>query len=262
MMDKLTILKIGGNVLDNPTLLKTMLDHFAQMKCKKILIHGGGKIASVLMKELGIEPQMVEGRRITDEKTLEIVTMVYAGLINKKLVSQLQARHCNAIGLTGADGNTIPAVKRPVKTVDYGFVGDIDTSLIHHQAIQGLLEQDMIPVFAPITHDGNGTLLNTNADTIASSIAIAMAKTYSVTLMYCFEKNGVLSDPEDDQTVIGQITEQAFAEYKSRGTIHSGMVPKLDNAYDALKAGVSEIVICGPKAFEKEHPVLGTKIRL
>lgn len=261
-MEKLTILKIGGNVLDNQLLLNGLLDYFASVPGNKILIHGGGKIANVLMNELGIEPKMVEGRRITDEKTLEIVTMVYAGLINKNLVCQLQARSCNAIGLTGADGNIIPAVKRPVKNVDYGFVGDIDTSMINSKAIQGVLEQNMSPVFAPITHDGAGSLLNTNADTIASSVAVAMAKHYLVRLIYCFEKNGVLSNPDDDTTVIGQITEKTFSDYKSQGVIHSGMIPKLDNAYVALKAGVSEIVICGPKAFEKKNAVEGTRIIL
>jgi acetylglutamate kinase len=261
-MNELTILKIGGNVLDNKAVLYGLLDSFSVIEGKKILIHGGGKIANVLMKELGIEPKMVEGRRITDEKTLEIVTMVYAGLINKNLVSQLQARQCNAIGLTGADGNTIPAFKRPVKTVDYGFVGDIDTALINSKAIQGILEQHMTPVFAPITHDGTGNLLNTNADTIASSVAIAMASYFSVRLIYCFEKNGVLSDPDNDTSVIEQISEATFADYKLKGVIHSGMIPKLDNAYAALKSGVSEIVICGPKAFDKKNPQKGTRITL
>ncbi len=261
-MDQLTILKIGGNILDNQSLLNGLLDNFAAIKGNKILIHGGGKIANVLMKELGIEPKMVDGRRITDEKTLEIVTMVYAGSINKNLVSQLQARNCNAIGLTGADGNMIPAVKRPIIPIDYGFVGDIDTSLINSRAIQGILEQNMTPVFAPITHDGAGSLLNTNADTIASSVAIALANRYSVKLIYCFEKNGVLSNPEDDTTVIRQITEKTFIDYKSHGTIHSGMIPKLDNAFAALKAGVSEIIICGPNAFERENPIVGTLITL
>lgn len=261
-MKNLTILKIGGNILDNKLLLSNMLDNFASIEGYKILIHGGGKIANVLMKQLGIEPIMVDGRRITDEKTLEIVTMVYAGLINKNLVSVLQARKCNAIGLTGADGNTIPATKRPVQTVDYGFVGDIDTSLINSEAIDGILVQNMIPVFAPITHDNAGSLLNTNADTIASSVAIAMSQLYSVRLIYCFEKNGVLSNPDDDTSVIEQITEQSYNNYKLNGAIHSGMIPKLNNAFEALKAGVSEIVICGPKAFEKENAVAGTIITI
>lgn len=261
-MNELTILKIGGNILDNPSFLQSMLDHFATVNSNKILVHGGGKIANVLMKQLGIEPKMVDGRRITDEKTLEIVVQVYAGLINKGLVSQLQARKCNAIGLTGADANTIPAVKRQVKEVDYGFVGDVDTSLIHAETIKGLIELGLVPVFAQLSHDSKGSMLNTNADTIASSLAIGLAKFYKVKLIYCFEKNGVLSDPEDENSVIPRITEQAFAEYKAQGVIHSGMIPKLDNAYAALKAGVSEIVICGPAAFSASKTIPGTSIYL
>ncbi|HEY4788406.1 MAG TPA: acetylglutamate kinase [Bacteroidales bacterium] len=261
-MKQLTILKIGGNILDSPVLLNSMLDNFASLKGCKILIHGGGKIANVLMKQLGIEPKMVEGRRITDEKTLEIVTQVYAGLINKNLVSSLQARSCNALGLTGADGNTIPAVKRPVKEIDYGFVGDVDTTLINAASINGLIELGFVPVFAPLTHDGKGSMLNTNADTIASSLAISLAKFYNVKLIYCFEKNGVLSDPNDENSVIRKINEEAFTDYKSKGIIHSGMIPKLDNAFSALKAGVVEIVICGPAAFSSSHPISGTSIHL
>jgi acetylglutamate kinase len=232
------------------------------MNGDKILVHGGGKIANVLMKQLGIEPKMVDGRRITDEKTLEIVTQVYAGLINKNLVSQLQARACNALGLTGADGNTIPAVKRPVKEIDYGFAGDVDTSLINADIIRGFLELQLVPVFAPLTHDQQGSLLNTNADTIASSVAIAMAQYYHVKLIYCFEKNGVLSDSENENSVISQIDETAFADYKALKIIHSGMIPKLDNAFAALKAGVTEIVICGPKAFHKTDTIKGTRLVL
>ena len=261
-MKELTILKIGGNILDNPSMLKSMLDSFASVKGNKILIHGGGKIANVLMKQLGIEPKMVDGRRITDEKTLEIVTQVYAGLINKGLVSQLQSRNCNALGLTGADANTIPAVKRPVKEVDYGFVGDIDTSLVNATKIQGLMELGLVPVFAPLTHDSKGSMLNTNADTIASSLAIALAKYYIVKLIYCFEKNGVLSNPDDESSVIDKITEKAFSDFKSQGVIHSGMIPKLDNAFAALKSGVSEIVICGPGAFSTTSFIPGTTIHL
>lgn len=261
-MKELTVLKIGGNILDNPSLLKEMLDKFASFPEHKILIHGGGKIANVLMKQLGIEPKMVDGRRITDQKTLEIVTQVYAGLINKGLVSQLQARKCNAIGLTGADANTIPAVKRPVKEVDYGFVGDIDTSLINAAAIHGIIELALVPVFAPLTHDSKGSMLNTNADTIASSVAIAMSGFYKVKLVYCFEKNGVLANPDDEFSVIPRITQDAFATYKAQGVIHSGMIPKLDNAYAALKAGVSEIVICGPGAFKMNDVIPGTIINL
>jgi acetylglutamate kinase len=261
-MKELSLLKIGGNILDNPSLLTSMLDHFASAKGHKILVHGGGKIANVLMKQLGIEPRMVDGRRITDKETLEIVVQVYAGLINKSLVSQLQARNCNAIGLTGADANTIPAVKRPVKEVDYGFVGDVNTSLIKADTIRGLIELGLVPVFAPLTHDSKGSMLNTNADTIASSLATALAKYYQVRLIYCFEKNGVLTNPDDENSVIPKITENAFSEYKTKGVIHSGMIPKLDNAYAALKSGVAEVVICGPAAFYAENAVSGTSISL
>jgi len=261
-MKKLTILKIGGNVLDDTSFLQSMLDNFASMNGYKILIHGGGKIANVIMKQMGLEPKMVDGRRITDEKTLEVVTQVYAGLINKNLVSQLQARACNAIGLTGADANTIPAVIRPVKEIDYGFVGDIDVSMINALTIQGLLEMGLVPVFAPLTHDSHGTLLNTNADTIASSLAIALAKAFTVKLIYCFEKNGVLSDPNNESSVINIITEKDFGGYKANGTIHSGMIPKLDNAFAALKSGVSEIAICGPAAFNTISFIPGTTIHL
>jgi acetylglutamate kinase len=261
-MTNLIVLKIGGNVLDNTALLAGVLDHFAAIKENKILIHGGGKIANVLMKQLGIEPKMANGRRITDEKTLEIVTMVYAGWINKTIVSQLQARNCNAFGLTGADGNTIEAFKRPVKEIDYGFVGDIDTSKINNKVIRSLLEQKLVPVFAPVTHNKNGILLNTNADTIASSVAIAMAQEFKVKLIYCFEKNGVLTDIDDESSIINFINEVTFNNYKEEGIIHSGMVPKLENAFSSLKAGVSEIVICGPNAFRSENAIQGTTITL
>lgn len=261
-MRELTILKIGGNVLDNSNILKSVLDNFADWSENKILVHGGGKLASLLLKQLGIEPVMKNGRRVTDEKTLEIVTMVYAGLINKNLVCQLQSRQCNTIGLTGADGNTIPAIIRPVKDIDYGFVGDINPVNINSKLIISLIENKFVPVFAPITHDQNGQLLNTNADTIASSIAISLAKDFKVKLIYCFEKNGVLSNPEDDLSVINNITESIYKDYKDKGIIHSGMIPKLDNAYAALKSGVAEINICGPEAFSKEKIITGTTIIL
>jgi acetylglutamate kinase len=261
-MQNLTVLKIGGNILDNKELLSSMLDRFAAMEENKILIHGGGKIANVLMKQLGIDPVMVNGRRVTDSKTLEIVTMVYGGLINKSLVCQLQARGCNAIGLTGADANIIPAVKRPVKDIDYGFVGDLDASSIDTEKIASLISNDLVPVMAPLTHDCKGNMLNTNADTIASSIAIALSKIYNVKLTYCFEKKGVLSDTEDENSVIYDLNESIYNDYKTKGAIHSGMIPKLDNAFDALKAGVSKIVICGPEAFQAENPIVGTSIQL
>lgn len=262
MMKHLTIIKIGGNILDNPELLKTMLDSFVKTEGGKMLIHGGGKIANVLMKQMGIEPKMVDGRRITDEKTLEIVTMVYGGLINKNLVCQLQSRGCNAIGLTGADANIIPAVKRPVKEIDYGFVGDIDTSKINSDTLAIFISNELTPVIAPLTHDDNGSILNTNADTIASSVAIALSSHFKVRLVYCFEKKGVLSNVNDEDSVIHKINEKQFASLKGAGAIHSGMIPKLDNAFSALKAGVSEIIICGPDAFQTNNLYAGTLIEL
>jgi acetylglutamate kinase len=261
-MKNLTIIKIGGNILDNPDLLNNVLDSFVKIEGHKILIHGGGKIANVLMKQLGIEPKMVDGRRITDERTLETVTMVYGGLINKNIVCKLQARGCNAIGLTGADANIIPAVKRPVKDIDYGYVGDIDTTKINSDTLDIFISNNLTPVLAPLTHDDNGSLLNTNADTIASSVAIALSGYFKVRLVYCFEKKGVLSNPEDENSVILKINEKQFSSYKANGTIHSGMVPKLENAFNALNAGVHEIIICGPEAFQKNDLSTGTTIHL
>ncbi len=261
-MRELTILKIGGNVIDDPKLLKLVLDSFSSWTEYKILVHGGGKIADILIKKLGIEPVMHEGRRVTDEQTLEIVTMVYAGWINKNIVCDLQFRNCNALGLTGVDGNIIPAVKRPVKEIDFGFVGDIDPFRINAQNIISLLDNLFVPILAPVTHDQKGQLLNTNADTIASSLAIALSRTYKIRLIYCFEKNGILLDPNDELSVINQITEISFQNYKSMGIIHSGMIPKLENAFLALKAGVSEIKICGPADFNSENRIEGTSMIL
>lgn len=259
-MDQFTVLKIGGNILDNPAFLDNLLDAFAESPKKRILVHGGGKIANVLMEQLGIKPNMVDGRRITDEKTLEIVTMVYAGLINKKLVAQLQKRGCEAIGLTGADANIIPAVKRPVKEIDYGFVGDVYPKDINSNTIIGLINSGLVPVCAPITHNGEGDLLNTNADTIASSLAIALAPFFEMKLVYCFEKNGVLRDPEDETSVIPRIDRALFEEYKNSGVISGGMIPKLENAFKAIDAGVVQVTICGPDAFDKVKPNGGTII--
>lgn len=242
-MEKLTIVKIGGNVIDNADALALFLNDFTKLEGKKILIHGGGKIATQMSASLGIEAKMVEGRRITDEKTLEIVTMVYAGLINKNIVAQLQAHQSNAIGLTGADGNIIRAQKRPIKEIDYGFVGDLDENSISTQALSNLLEAGFLPIFCAITHDGNGYLLNTNADTIASSIAVAMSKTYQTHLVYCFEKKGVLKDVNDDSTVVRKIRTHQFEELKADGTVAGGMIPKLQNAFEAINKGVSSVYI-------------------
>ena len=254
-MKSLVVLKIGGNVIDNPPVLEAVLRDFAAWQTHKILVHGGGKIASKLMEKLGIAPKMVEGRRVTDRETLDIVTMVYGGLINKNIVAALQSHACNAIGLTGADANLIPAVKRPVKDVDYGFVGDLKPAGIAADTLANLVKAGLVPVLAPITHDGNGMLLNTNADTIASNVAIALAKAFQVQLVFCFEKKGVLRDPNDDDSVIKLLNEDLFRRYKNDGVITTGMIPKLDAAFAALRSGVSEVRISNPDGLKN-----GTKV--
>ena len=247
-MKPLTILKIGGNVIDYPDLLEPLLDHFTCTGGHKALVHGGGKIASQIMRQMGIEPRMVNGRRITDRATLDIVTMVYAGLLNKKLVASLQARGCNALGLSGADANVIPAHKRPATDIDYGYAGDVDASFIPAGQIDRFISQGLTPVFAPITHDGHGTLFNTNADTIASSVAVAMARLYDVKLVFCMDKPGVLERPDDDTSVISRIDEAGYANLCARGIISGGMIPKLESAFEALHQGVQEVLLCAPGA--------------
>lgn len=242
--EALYVVKIGGNIIDDATKLEHFLKQFSSIKGKKILVHGGGKLATQLAKDLGIEQEMVEGRRITDAATLKIVTMVYAGYINKNIVAQLQATGSNAIGFTGADANLIKAHKRLAsasKGIDYGFVGDVDG--VNTAAIEPLLAQDISIVIAPITHDGNGQLLNTNADTIAQSIATTMGSLYQVSLLYCFEKSGVLLDANDDNTVIPLIDASYFKKLKEEQLIFAGMIPKLDNAFAALEKGVSKVII-------------------
>jgi acetylglutamate kinase len=242
--EALFVIKIGGNIIDNVEKLTDFLQQFTAIKGKKILVHGGGKLATQLAKDLGIEQAMVEGRRITDAATLKIVTMVYAGYINKNIVAQLQANGNNAIGFTGADANLIKAHKRLAsasKGIDYGFVGDVDA--VNTAAIEPLLAQDIAIVVAPITHDGNGQLLNTNADTIAQSIATAMSNIYQVSLLYCFEKSGVLLDANDDATVIPIIDQTSFKKLKDEQLIFAGMIPKLENAFAALEKGVSKVMI-------------------
>lgn len=242
MSQPLYVVKIGGNVIDNPEACSRFLSAFAKLSGIKILVHGGGKVATQMAARLQIETQMVEGRRVTDKAMLDVVTMVYGGLVNKNLVAQLQSVGCNAIGLTGADGGIIRSVKRPVKTVDYGFVGDIEA--VNDVQINALLHSNLIPVIAPLTYSDNGLLLNTNADTMASAMAVAMAKHYDVNLIYCFEKKGVLSDPDDDDSVIRSLTPGQYADYKDSGAINKGMIPKLDNAFAALEAGVTKVTIC------------------
>jgi len=239
----LFIVKIGGNVIDNSENLHRFLKDFTALKGHKILVHGGGKVATQLSETLGIEAKLVDGRRITDIETLRVVTMVYAGLINKNIVAQLQRLGNNAIGLTGADGDFIRTKKRPVKTIDYGYVGDIDDNSINPSNISSLVVAGFTPVFCALTHDGDGQLLNTNADTIASALAVALAKLYDTTLIYCFEKKGVLKDINDESSLVHEIDPQGYEELKAQQIIHSGMLPKMDNAFSAISCGVKAVII-------------------
>ena len=239
----ITIVKIGGNVIDNPALLSDFLDKFAQIDGPKVLIHGGGKIATELSLRLGVEPQLVDGRRITNAETIDIVTMVYAGLVNKKMVAALQARSCNAIGLSGADANIICGVQRPKEPIDFGFVADLNENSVHDDHLKQLLYDGFTPVFSAIVHDGKGNLLNCNADTIASAIAVALSKKGDTKLVYCFEKKGVLKDINDESSVISLIKKDEFGELVSTGVVAKGMLPKLQNAFDALAKGVGSVVI-------------------
>lgn len=229
-------------MIDDPAALKRFLTSFSTLPGAKVLIHGGGKIATQVATKLGIETTMVDGRRITDQPMLDVVTMVYGGLVNKQIVAKLQALDVNAIGLTGADGGTVLARKRPVRDIDYGMVGDIEE--VNSGQIQFFLRQDLTPVFAPITCSKEGDLLNTNADTMASAIAVDMVPHNDVTLVYCFEKKGVLKDPNDDNSVINELNPALYAEYKTAGIINKGMIPKLDNAFKALDSGVAKVIIC------------------
>lgn len=240
-MDKLFVIKIGGNIIDDELKLASFLKSFVALKANKILIHGGGKLATHLAEKLAIKQQVVDGRRITDPETLNIVTMVYAGSVNKTIVAQLQANNCNAIGLSGADGNLIKAHKRINAALDYGFVGDVD--LINTSLLQTLLSNYLTPVLAPITHNGEGQLLNTNADTIAQEVAKAMGKNYQVYLIYSFEKAGVLIDVNDESTVIPIINKLNYQTLKSEQKIFAGMIPKLENAFSALNNGVQKVII-------------------
>jgi acetylglutamate kinase len=244
MRDRLTIIKVGGNVVEEDSSLKSLLKDFSRIAGNKILVHGGGKTATILSEKLGIESKKVEGRRITDAETLKIVTMVYAGLVNKNIVAGLQALGNNAIGLTGADLDLIRAAKRPVGEVDYGYVGDIKT--VNYQALNELLTSGAIPVVAPITHDGHGQLLNTNADTIASELAAAMSYDFEVQLIYCFEKSGVLMNEHDENSKINEINPEIFGELKASGVVSGGMIPKLSDGFAALNRGVAVVVITNP----------------
>lgn len=242
-MKKLFVVKIGGNIIDDEGALQSLLENFSSIRDKKILVHGGGKIASSMGKQLGIEPNYINGRRITDEATIGMVTMVYGGLINKKIVAALQSLKCNAIGLTGADANIIPATKRPVKEVDYGFVGDINSEQLSIVNLKLFLENGLFPVIAPLTHDGKGQILNTNADTIASALAVALSGSYDVRLIYCFEKKGVLENIKDESSVINFMDKEKYDLLLEDKKLVDGILPKIDNAFSAIGSGVNEVLI-------------------
>ncbi len=251
-MKTLKVIKIGGNIIDSEDVLQTFLENFSKIKDSKILVHGGGKLATQLAGKMNVEVKMVNGRRITDKHTLDIITMVYAGKINKNIVAKLQAHQCNAIGFTGADGNSIVAEKRPVKTVDYGFAGDI--LKVNTNTLEILLNNNITPVFCAITHDRQGQLLNTNADTIASELAIAFANLYKTELYYCFEKNGVLQDVNDDDSVIENINTKTYKALIEQNIIADGMLPKLKNCIHAIQNKVHKVHIGKPEMLFESTP--------
>ena len=256
-MENLTIVKVGGKIVEEEASLKQLLADFSSIEGKKLLVHGGGRSATRMAERLGIATQMVEGRRITDTPMLEVVTMVYGGLVNKTIVARLQALGINALGMTGADMNIMLSDRRPVKTIDYGWVGDVRRA--DGVALSRLIDSGVVPVIAPLTHDGNGNMLNTNADTMAGETAKALAKHYRVTLVFCFEKNGVLRDENDDNSVIPSITPEEYAQLRAEGIVQGGMTPKLDNSFATLSAGVNEVIIT--KASNLHNLSLGTHLR-
>lgn len=247
-MNKLFVIKVGGNIIDDEGKLRSFLKDFASISSPlqgmgAILVHGGGKIATTIGNKLGIESKYINGRRITDDATIDLVTMVYGGLINKKIVAQLQSLGCNAIGLTGADGNFIPATKRVVKEIDYGWAGDLESSKLNAQSLTLLLNNEFVPVFASLTHDEQGHILNTNADTIASTLAVALSTYYDVRLIYCFEKKGVLENIDDENSVITNINKEKYKQLLDEQKLFAGILPKIDNAFAAIDAGVHEVLI-------------------
>lgn len=258
MKEHLTIIKVGGKIVENSESLNSLLKDFAAVEGKKLLVHGGGRSATQMAARLGVETKMVDGRRITDEAMLEVVTMVYGGLVNKRIVAGLQALGIDAVGLTGADMNIVLSDKRKVSAVDYGWVGDVKR--VNAEAVATLIESGCCPVVAPLTHDGCGHMLNTNADTMAGGMAKAMAAHYDVTLMFCFEKPGVLADENDDSSLIPTITPAVLDDLKRRGVVSGGMIPKLDNAIACVSAGVESVVIT--QADRIADPYAGTKICL
>ena len=257
MKEKLTLIKVGGAIVEDEAQLNSLLRHFTAIEGRKVLVHGGGRRATQVAAQLGIESKMVNGRRITDAHMLQVVTMVYGGLVNKNLVARLQAQGVNALGLTGADMDVLRSHRRPIKNgVDYGFVGDVDKA--DGARLQQLIEQGITPIMAPLTHDGEGNILNTNADTIAAETAKALAPYYDVTLIFCFEKAGVLANADDDSSVIPVINHDDFRRYVADGTISGGMIPKIENALDAVDAGVAQVIITLADAIDGCH---GTVIR-
>lgn len=255
---QLKIIKVGGKIVEDPRTLKQLLTDFSEIEGYRVLVHGGGRSATALAEQLGMETQMVNGRRITDRNMLQVVTMVYGGLVNKNIVTGLQALNVNALGLTGADLNYMRSEKRPVKDVDYGYVGDVKE--VNGAMLAYLIEKGITPVLAPLTHDKKGNLLNTNADTIAAEAAKALADFFEVKLVFCFEKKGVLADENDDNSVIEHINQASFEKLVDEGVISGGMIPKLENSFDALKAGVDEVVITRADLIKNENS--GTKIKL
>lgn len=246
--EKITVIKVGGKIVEEQKSLNELLDRFAAIKGRKALIHGGGRSATRIAEQLGIESRMIEGRRVTDAETLRVVTMVYGGLVNKNIVAGLQARGVNALGLTGADCNVIHAHKRPVKDIDWGFVGDVDGA--DGAMLSKLIETGIVPIMAPLTHDGNGNLLNTNADTIAAETAKALAPYYDVTLTYCFEHPGVMRNPDDADSLIPMIDSRIYEQLLSDGIVSGGMIPKIDNAFEAIRNGVSKVIITKADAID------------
>lgn len=247
-MPSLTLIKVGGKIVEEASSLQRLLTDFAAISGHKLLVHGGGRSATRIAEQLGIESRMVDGRRITDAETLRVVTMVYGGLVNKNIVAGLQTRGVNALGLTGADMDVIRSVKRPVKDIDYGYVGDVER--VDARLLGDLIARGVVPVMAPLTHDGAGNLLNTNADTIASETARALAARFDVTLVYCFEKKGVLRDPDDEDSVIPSLNRRSFEALTADGTIAGGMIPKIENALAAIEAGVKRVIITRADAID------------
>lgn len=257
MKDKLTIIKVGGKIVEEPQTLNSLLRDFAAIDGFKLLVHGGGRSATKMAASLGIETKMIDGRRVTDAEMLQVVTMVYGGLVNKNIVAGLQGLGIDALGMTGADMNIIRSDRRPVTTVDYGFVGDVKE--VNGDALATLIRAGVVPVIAPLTHDGKGSLLNTNADTMAGETAKGLASHFDVKLVFCFEKAGVLRDENDDDSVISHITRDSYCNLREEGIVSGGMIPKLDNAFDAIEAGVSEVIIT--KASSLSNLSAGTHLK-